>query len=241
MKLENPDIRDLIAAEYVLGTLTGGARRRFETLMRADFRIQSAVDNWNEKINALGAGLAPVQPPAYIRAKIKSRLGFISEADTRHAQPKSWYSFWRNSALVATFASILLAAVLIVNLVDPKRIGPPASVNAYISLVNNKQNQTAWIIRSDLAKGFINVKTIKTQSLPANKNYELWLIAATSKKPISLGLIAKQGNTQFKLNPKLLAHFKQAKALAVSLEPLGGSPKDVPSGPVLFQGVMHRL
>ncbi|HEX7440087.1 MAG TPA: anti-sigma factor, partial [Caldimonas sp.] len=60
---------------------------------------------------------------------------------------------------------------------------------------------------------------------------ELWALPAAGA-PRSLGLISAQGASVVQRSRVL----KDTVALAVSLEPAGGSPTGAPTGPVLFVG-----
>jgi anti-sigma-K factor RskA len=60
---------------------------------------------------------------------------------------------------------------------------------------------------------------------------ELWAVPG-SGAPRSLGLISASGATVVSKAQQL----KGAAALAVSLEPTGGSPTGAPTGPVLYVG-----
>ncbi len=48
-----PQLVDLLAAEYVLGTLRGGARRRFQRYADHDMVIRRAVDEWQRRISPM--------------------------------------------------------------------------------------------------------------------------------------------------------------------------------------------
>jgi len=239
----------MIAAEYVLGTLTAGARRRFETMINSDAKIRATVDQWQQRLNVLGAGLTPVPVPKNIYPKIKARLGFLSESENLRqtnltTKPKGLLALWRNSAIMATLVSLVLASVLVLTLTTTQPIKKGAVDDlgqTLISIVNNTKNQAAWVIRSDITQGKINIKAITTQAIAPRKSFELWLIASNSKTPISLGLISNQGTTQLILKPSIRKNFKHAKALAISLEPAGGSTTGLPSGPILYQGLVHKL
>ena len=52
-----------LAAEYVLGTLKGKARQRYETLMMENQTIRETTWLWEQHLNGMGEGLKPVQPP----------------------------------------------------------------------------------------------------------------------------------------------------------------------------------
>ena len=66
---------------------------------------------------------------------------------------------------------------------------------------------------------------------------ELWLIPAGGK-PISVGMIARDKPTTLALDPALLARLGPTAALAVSVEPLGGSPTGQPTGAVVAKGAI---
>ena len=50
MNLLHAELADRLAAEYVLGTLTGGARRRFDALLPAHPALRRAVAGWETRL-----------------------------------------------------------------------------------------------------------------------------------------------------------------------------------------------
>ena len=46
---QHPDLLDRLAASYALGTLRGGARRRFETLAREHATVRAAALVWQTR------------------------------------------------------------------------------------------------------------------------------------------------------------------------------------------------
>ena len=70
--------------------------------------------------------------------------------------------------------------------------------------------------------------------------FELWLLPADKSKPISLGLLPQQGNAVVKVTDEV-ALLLASSGLAVSLEPLGGSPTGQPTGAVLYQGKLSQI
>jgi anti-sigma-K factor RskA len=130
-----PELIDRLAAEYALGVLRGGARRRFEQLAHADPVVQAAIDTWNGRIGAL-AELAPaVEPPAAAWEVLERRLGLagLSPAASTPEAPRMgarapagtpmparrqtprWFeslAFWRNWSIGATGAALAAAIAL---------------------------------------------------------------------------------------------------------------------------------
>jgi anti-sigma-K factor RskA len=72
----------------------------------------------------------------------------------------------------------------------------------------------------------------------AGHDYQLWLIPAGSK-PIPLGLLTGDGVQAMNLPEKLVRAIDAQASLAVSLEPAGGSPTGLPTGPVLTSGKIN--
>ena len=50
MKYDRPELREQLAAAYVLGTLTTRARKRFDRLLSEDRALQKLVADWVERL-----------------------------------------------------------------------------------------------------------------------------------------------------------------------------------------------
>ena len=70
----NPQLRDKLAAEYVLGTLRGRARARFESLLRYDPSLQRTVAEWEAGITPLAAAASEIAPPERVWQAIERRI-----------------------------------------------------------------------------------------------------------------------------------------------------------------------
>ena len=73
MKRDLPENLDLLAAEFVLGTLTGGARRSFERRIARDPFVARRVRAWEDRFVALALRLTPVAPSAAVWEGIARR------------------------------------------------------------------------------------------------------------------------------------------------------------------------
>lgn len=229
MKLNNNELRSMLAAEYVLGTLMGHARSRFETYMQHDPRLQVLVDKWSIKLAPMGTSLTPVKPSHRVWKAIQHRLNL-------KPQTGIWNSLnlWRGFTAAATTAVLVMAMYIAV-----KQPSQPEPV--YVAVVQNQQAQGAWLISAQYEKNKLLVKNIKPQELATNKDFELWLIPANKQAPISMGLISANQTSELAIRPEVRNALRDAPAMAVSLEPRGGSTTGAPTGPVLYQGVITTI
>jgi anti-sigma-K factor RskA len=77
------------------------------------------------------------------------------------------------------------------------------------------------------------LRSIGATAPPSDRAFELWAIAPGSTRPRSLGVIPASG--EMKISP-LPADLRDGATLAISVEPMGGSPTQQPTGPVVFTG-----
>tara|TARA_R110002020_G_scaffold468054_2_gene692040 strand:- start:1733 stop:2110 length:378 start_codon:yes stop_codon:yes gene_type:complete len=70
------------------------------------------------------------------------------------------------------------------------------------------------------------------------KSLELWLVPGEGV-PISLGLVPGDGG-RLVLGQKLSSQLTAGALIAVSLEPVGGSPTGAPTGPVVLSGALAK-
>jgi anti-sigma-K factor RskA len=218
--------KNALAAEYVLGTLHGGARIRFQRLLMQHRSLRSVLWAWESRLNTLGGGLPAVKPPAHLWANIQKQLGFIDTAlPDNVAQfpqakpPQTKIRNWQWLAGVASAAAILLAVLLIL---------PPQTIEraqTQIAVVQGEKAEALWSI--ELGEKELVVTARESFKPLPNQDYQLWMVAADGRPPVSLGLLPKQGKLILPRNV-LLDQVKVA-ALAVSLEPLGGSPNGSPT------------
>jgi anti-sigma-K factor RskA len=83
----------------------------------------------------------------------------------------------------------------------------------------------------------LRVRIVKPWSNIGDKSLELWVLP-TEGAPRSLGLVPNTGGDTLIRVRTNDARMQAANALAVSLEPAGGSPTQLPTGPVLCSGAI---
>lgn len=91
----------------------------------------------------------------------------------------------------------------------------------------------------DTDRGQLILAPVSTAS-PGDRVPELWLIPADGK-PGSLGVISLGGPQRVRVPETMLQLVAAGAALAVSLEPVGGSPTGLPTGPVVATGKLATI
>jgi len=229
MDYSRPPLADRLAAAYAAGTLRGPARRRYEALLPAHPALRQALHRWQARLMPLSTSVPPVIPPPVVWQRIQQQLGHLNPAP---AVQRWWQglSFWHALSGLSTAAVVGLAVLLAV----PEPVQPPIVV-----VLESTQDvaaaggvMSARFVASISPDGrAVVTRALQPVSLDADRALELWAVPPQGA-PRSLGLIAAQGAS---LVQKSRVPPGTA-ALAVSLEPSGGSTTGAPTGPVLYVG-----
>jgi anti-sigma-K factor RskA len=113
MSYAAPQLREALAAEYALGTLSGAERRRFERLMSGDRELRDLVQDWELRLNVLAESVPAVEPPAHVWDEITRRIAVPpAPAPVRERWlDRLWdnLGFWRGAAALgaATAAALI--------------------------------------------------------------------------------------------------------------------------------------
>jgi anti-sigma-K factor RskA len=238
MDLSRPDRRhrlDTLAATYALGTLPARARARLARVAHREGAVAAAIRDWEMLLAPLAEGAAPVAPPPRVWSALVARLGLQDAAPAARVGHGWWtrLSFWRGTA----FAGLAAALVLAVTLVAPKPelAGPP--IVAVLSGPDAKPALIATMMRGERT---MTVKAVGAGAVPPGKSLELWLLPEGAA-PRSLGVVPGIGVARIALPATPDIAFADVPALAITLEPIGGSPSGAPTGPVLYSGKVERF
>lgn len=227
MNYRNPQLIEQLAGEYVLGTLTGLARARFQRLMRERADIREAVWRWESRLGPLAVSIEPLTPPSTAWAEIERRLWHDTTNTNNTNSGGLWNSLglWRSWSALASAA--LVAMLLLFVPATPLPTGPD-----HVGLIG-EGSKPLWLISANLETGELDARAVNASAAAVDKDFELWMLPE-SGSPVSMGLLPVSGGTVSRSLPAgLLALLKQSKGLAVSIEPAGGSPTGAPTGPVI--------
>jgi anti-sigma-K factor RskA len=231
----NKSLREKLSAAYVLGTLKGGARRRFAGMVHNSAILQAEVSAWQQRLHPLAEFAGAQTPPPHVWRQIAQQLSLPGRSQTSFWQAlRDNLGFWRGLGVVSTALATILVAVLVTKQPDVVTVMP-----SYMAMLVNDKAQPNMVIVGDAKHHSLTVKVLASQNVASDKSLQLWAIPKHGN-PKSLGLLAKDGSIT--LNLPDYATPQNVAVLAVSLEPLHGSPNpDGPTGPVLFTGAWQQI
>ncbi len=218
---------ELLAAEYALGVLAGVERAAVEQRIARDQAFARLVNEWEQRLAPWAANLPEVAPPSQLWNSIVAAL-------PAHTRERSglWDSlnFWRGfSFATGALAAACLAALL------------------YSGTFTQQQPLVATIDEgghhhfvATIAAGGTMAVVPAAFSADTTRVPELWLIPPDGK-PRSIGLLRADQAVTFTLSTELAGFAKHNAVLAVSLEPPGGSPTGLPTGPVIATGKLTSM
>jgi anti-sigma-K factor RskA len=138
--------------------------------------------------------------------------------------------FWRSASVVlATLSLALLVAAMIAG--EP----PDFSAMPVVAVVRDPERHPIWAIRLARDAHQIAADSLRPQPPPADRVYQLWLLAADGATPRPLGLLPQSERKLLAVTPENARLLAGPGEIEVTLEPIGGSSVPGPTGPVLFR------
>jgi anti-sigma-K factor RskA len=223
MNYQHPQLLEELAAQYVLGTLRGRARRRFERYCKHNASALHAVRRWEDRLVDLLASVVPVAPSAVVWDQIRFRV-----RRDRALRPKRVFATFGNwrFAMAAGIAALAIAFGLWTG------FGPWSSQQ--VAVIWSEQQGQLWTIEAPRSRGELRVAATENIRLNPARAYELWALPGAGAAPVSLGLMPMSGRATLELNDAQRMALSRSRQIAISEEPPGGSPTGAPTGQVLF-------
>lgn len=233
----NPSAIEQLAAAYVLGTLRGGARRRFEAVMRTQPGVVEAVNEWTRRLGPLHQALPEVAPSAGLWTRIE-------RATIRPAAPAASPSWWRRLLSPAPVGALVVGLLVGTSLPLLWQAQQSASrdmelPDSYVGVLATTQGQPGLIVSSLRQGRRVDIKQVTPVAVPAGQTLYLWRIDKTGAVA-PVGPVPQGKFTHMALDAPAEKVFFPAVELAVSLEPAGSRPQ-APSSPFVYRGLCGKL
>jgi anti-sigma-K factor RskA len=218
---------DALCGEYLVGTMRGRPRRRFDRALKQEPLVAARLAYWQRTYVPRPSNEMRVGPDPKTWRRLESELGLAR-------YKRAWWQrvgLWRLWATAATAALVVVVAVQVQQLEAPKQLVEVARLAA--------KDQPATVTAS-LSKDhqFLELRAARPIEAGPAQSYELWLIPKEGGAPLSLAVLGR-------LDARLIvpeghrARLQAGATLAVSVEPAGGSPTGAPTGPVILVGAIR--
>ena len=226
MKLARHGQLDALVGEYLLGTLRGGARRRFERALREEPSVALRLRTLQRQFAPRYSESVAETIPSGGWSRLERELDL-----SQHRTP--WYSrtsFLRVWAFGATAALLVSAVLLMLRLPTETTLTPIAQ----LAMKGAPPSITAHLSTDGRTLVLQAARPVIAGPL---QSYELWLIPAEGGAPQSLAVLG-QLDGRLQLPAGYVGRLRKGAQLAVSVEPAGGSPTGAPTGPVILSGAI---
>ncbi|CAG0929009.1 hypothetical protein RHDC3_00907 [Rhodocyclaceae bacterium] len=246
-----PERLDRLAREYVLGTLTGRARRRFERVLQQTPVAMLAVSAWQERFSVLAAGVPAMQPRGAVWQRLEERL-FKHAASNQPSQwaPLQWlWDLLSGRALAGSLAGALAGIFLcvVVLRMQPGLIGlEPVSESlpaSYVGLLLDAAGKPTLLASSKRHGKQLTVKLLQPVAVPAGKVAQLWAFPADGPPfPVAvLPPLPSKGSVTLELPDTSENLFFKVGRLGISIEAAPAAPGAAPSGELVLSGHCVKL
>ena len=254
--MQHPETLDRIAASYALGTLRGGARRRFEAMARTQAPVRAAALTWQTRLSAMTELQEQATPNPAVWTRIHNLVQGEQQVQRMQAarvpaQPVAaagmggWLrslALWRTVALagiVATTLALVTGANVreqLGNQIAALRTQLQASPQiGYVAVLSDDKSAASVLVTFDPKNQKLTVQRVGSYQEAGDKSLQLWALPPAGG-PRSLGVL---GQDRILRISAAEGEVREIPMLAISLEPKGGVPSaGGPTGPVLFKGAM---
>ena len=203
MRYSQPDLIERLAAEYVLGTLHGGARRRFARLLfdRADVRL--AVASWEARLTPLANSIAPVQPPAQVWKsvlKLTQPSASLSHASSKWLwlRPASWGLGGVAAGVALSAAALFTAPTLFMTADKVAMLSGEKLPQSYVGVLTDAQGNGRLLVSSLRYGKTVTLKVIGAGDLGTSAApLQLWALPpadVNGGKPFLLATVPVKGS-----------------------------------------------
>jgi len=244
-----PPNPELLAGEYVLGVLDAQARQQAQARIEAEPAFARLVEGWEQRFAGWLDEIEGVPAPAHAWPRVRTALGW---SPVENARRNLWQNInvWRGATAAAFAAAAALAVVFLVSPLAPQAPAPeptpvviaptPVTTPAPVTTLAADDGSPAYLATVDVQRGRVTVMPVPAAADSEGRVPELWLIPE-GEAARSLGVIDTNTAYEIQVPTELLPGLVAGSLLAVTLEPPGGAPQGVATGPITAKGAIERI
>ena len=253
--LKNSELLERLASAYALGTLRGGARRRFESIAREQAPVRAAALIWQSRLASINELQPQVQPDAVVWTRIHNlvqgeKTGAAQAALRAQTAAEStgvaaWLrslTLWRAATAVGVLATVAAVTVSvgqrqefggeIARLQNQLLAAPQIE---YVAVLADDKAAASMLVTFDPKAKKLTLQRVGGYEEAGDRSLQLWALPPAGG-PKSLGVLGRDKLLRLTAGER---DVREVPTLAISLEPKGGVPSETgPTGPVLFKGAL---
>lgn len=243
MMPSDPDDRDALAGEYVLGLLDEAAAREVEASLGRDADLAARVAAWEARLMPALDAVAPVTPDPGLWRRIEHGLAPPGAARTTSPVPpgrggRAARAIWNNAALWRGATALATAAAIVLAIVPLRSAVPVEPAPRFFAILQNRdasgqETGPGWLIQV-AQDGTVRSSPLAAIEPGQGRSLQLWTLWDPARGPVSLGVLPPGGSVR--LPAESLPVIGGGQLFEITLEPEAGSPTGRPTGRILFIG-----
>ncbi len=258
MRYTHPALLEHLASTYVLGTLAGGARRRFERLKKDRADVHALVTQWETRLGQLAIAVPAAQPSRASSAQLWQSIAARTQPAATNAaaavsmQPSApnkgtdwgWLKFagfgmgGLAAGVLATSALFMALPAFFTSSDQVAMRSGEKLPQSYVGLLTDAQGNGKLLVSSLRHGKTMSSKVIGPIAPPANGRLVLWALPANAA-PFVIGDMPTSGSAVITLPATSEKLLSKVSKLVVTLETTAAPSR--PGDTVVFTGSCAKL
>jgi anti-sigma-K factor RskA len=228
---------DILIDETVLGLADEGDMARLEALAARDPDIAARLEQARQRFAPLDDTVDALPLPEGLWGRVETQLDAPEEAGMPPlGAPDNVIEFktlrgainrWRRVALGGIAAAVLMACILGWSLMQ-------STQPLVVAVLLDTQGEAVALIEGG-PDNTTRVTLLERPDVPSNQVMQVWTKPDAAGPPVSLGLLNTARSRVLSIKGLPAPHPEQL--YEITLEPDGGSPTNLPTGPILGKGL----
>ena len=226
---QQPAERRALIGEYVLGLLDEAEAAEVRELIERDSEAAQMALQWQQHFLELSDQLPPQTPSTQLWQRLQDSLGLAPTV----SRVNVWLTWWQSLATWRLTSAALALALIVALMPNLWRTDMPGNSYTVVLQAPGEAAKPGWVVHVD-GTGSLRLQPLLNDQIPADRSVQFWTLIDPAIGPRSLGLV--EPGKPLQLSAEQIGAVQPGQLFELTLEPAGGSPKDRPTGKVLYIG-----